>query len=554
MALAAPTRLLYDPIASSQPGLKGGIFARPHPARGSIKQPRIQRHAAAAAAWPLLATRGAQAVVGTAYFAWRVCCVGVGVTSIGVAGLLSLIVGRQYGPIIKNRRRLPKVDIGLPVIGQSHNILKHGWSGGGSSWLRQMQAKNGQAFVFNLLFVNRVAVDYTLYEEHMQALERDGQLRPLFSKSMQQLLGRSSMLTLPGGKGGDLHAKVRQKVAPALAPAELIRLAPQVEAMCRKMLEEMVEETSKEGSTCLLPKTNRLTQDVAAASLLGALADPSLPHLSKLSDLLDLIIAGLFTVPFEKSFGKLTPFGEAMQAKREASALIDELMEEARRTRATAGAGPAHDVLARLAQDSEEGKALTAEEVQDTVLTIGFAGKVTAAAALPVAVVELGKRPEWREKLKKSSTDFAGGIEKAQPALQFIRESMRLKPPAAAFYRASDDWIELGEHGAVPPGMPVAVCMDYPGAGLAGEKDEFKPERWTEDFAKKHFIYFGGATPHSCPGRQLALMEMQIFLHLLCKEYDFEVLSEDTFVDRAFTQVKYKDGLPMKVMRKAVRA
>jgi len=127
---------------------------------------------------------------------------------------------------------------------------------------------------------------------------------------------------------------------------------------------------------------------------------------------------------------------------------------------------------------------------------------------------------------------------------------MRLKPPAAAFYRAADDWIDLGAHGAVPPGMPVAVCMDYPGCGLDGEKDEFRPERWTEDYSRKHFIFFGGATPHVCPGKGLGLMEMQTFLHMLCKDYDFEVLSEETFVDRAFTQVKYKDGMPVRVTRK----
>jgi len=481
----------------------------------------------------------------------------VGVTTVGFAALMSLILAGQYGPVLKHRRRLPKLDLGLPIIGQSRKILEHGWSGGGRSWLRQMQARNGPAYVFNLLFVNRVAVDYPLYEEHMQSLERGGKLRPLFSKTMQRLLGERSMLTLPGGKGGDLHAKVRQKIAPALTQQQLLLLAPQIEAMCRAMLNLMVEETSSSGTTSLIPKTNRLTQEVAAASLLGALADPSLPYLNRMSDLLDDVIAGLFTLPIEKSFGKPTLFGRSLEARQEANDLIDEMMVEAKKRHATQSAkssdAPARDVLGQLAEDSEEGEALTAEEVQDTILTVGFAGKVTAAAALPVAVAELGRRPEWVQKLATEALDFSsGGIEGARPALQFIRESMRLKPPAAAFYRASDDWIELGEHGAVPPGMPVAVCMDYPGAGLApGEEDEFKPDRWTEDFARKNFIFFGGATPHACPGRQLALLEMQIFLHVLCKEYSFEVLSEDTFVDRAFTQVKYKDGLPMKVSAKA---
>ena len=229
-------------------------------------------------------------------------------------------------------------------------------------------------------------------------------------------------LTLPGGRGGSLHAKLRQKVAPALSQQQLLLLVPQIQGLCRQVLEEMAEESAKEGATSLVPRTNRLTQSVAAASLLGALAAPNLPYLSRLSDLLDEVIAGLFTVPVEKSFGKLTPFGRAVQAKRQASELIDEMMDEARRRQAGAGAedsdpsqqGPEApgDVLARLAQDTQEGEALSPAEVQDTVLTVGFAGKVTAAAALPVAVAELARRPLWREALAKDAKDaqLGGGI------------------------------------------------------------------------------------------------------------------------------------------------
>lgn len=470
---------------------------------------------------------------------------GFAFSAIGLGALIGFILAGQYGPILRYRKRLPPVDLGLPIIGQSNKILQHGWSGGGRSWLRHLQAKNGPAFVFDLLFVNRIAIDYPLYEQFMLEMERAGKLRPLFSKSMQTLLGKKSILTLPAGKGGDTHAKVRQKVAPALAPRQLALLTPQVLTLCRRTLEDMADETARDGKTTLLPKTNRLTQDVAAASLLGKFADPALPHLEQLGDLIDKIIDGLFTLPVESSFGKRTLFGLAVDARRAACKLIDDLMLQAR-----AEAETSPDVLSRLARD--EGEALTAEEIHYTVATIAFAGKVTAAAALPVAVAELAKRPASAEHIASETPNFeeGGNIEHPTAALQFIREAMRLKPPAAAFYRASDEWINLGPHGAVPPGIPVAVCMDYPGAGLSGEADEFKPERWTEEYSRKHFIYFGGTTPHSCPGKGLALLEMQVFLHLLCRDYNFEVLSDETFVDRAFTQVKYKDGLPMRVTRK----
>ncbi|CAE8691140.1 unnamed protein product [Polarella glacialis] len=511
-------------------------------AKGLCKTPRLTRCALAPAIAAPLASSLAQRFLG-------LCGAMLGVSGLGLGALLSLILAGQYGPILKHRKRLPPVDLGLPVLGQSNNILKHGWSGGGRSWLRHLQAKHGPAFVFNLLFVNRVAVYYTVYEKYMQELERAGKLRPLFSKSMQSLLGQKSVLTLPGGKGGALHARIRQKIGPALTQQQLCLMAPQVEAMCRLVLEDMVEETIRDGRTTLLPKIDRLTQDVAAASLLGGFADPDLPHLARIRSLMEDIVAGLFNIPVERVFGQETLLGKAMRAKVEACQLIDELSELARKGE---GSRPGQrDVLSQLARESAEGQALSAEEIHDSVVTMAFAGKVTAAAALLVAVVELARRPDWIQRLASEAPHFEEGVERARPALQFIREAMRIKPPAAAFYRGSDEWIDLGELGAVPPGMPVAVCMDHPRAGLAeGMSEDFEPERWTEEHARQYFIFFGGATPHTCPGRGLALLEMQIFLGLLCRDYSFEVLSEETFVDRAITQVKYKNGLPMKVFRK----
>lgn len=266
-------------------------------------------------------------------------------------------------------------------------------------------------------------------------------------------------------------------------------------------------------------------------------------------ELLPAALAGLTAFPPWELFG-LSPFGKAMCARRRANAIIDDIVTRAKLSHE-------NTVVRALSRSSTNRESLTPQEIQDTSLTVAVAGAVTTALATTSAVVQLANQPKWVSRCAEPLSSFDTGIEdNSRPLLQFIRESMRFKVPVSGFRRSQPSgWTSIGEH-KVPPGMAITASVDSLGCPLLGLIDrsaEFDPQRWTNAvYVAKNFLFWGGKQPHSCAGKPVALVEMQVFLQMLCHDYDFEVLSQETTGDR-FMNSNWKDGLPMRVRRKIRR-
>eukprot|EP00913_Durusdinium_trenchii_P000462 g422.t1 len=54
------------------------------------------------------------------------------------------------------------------------------------------------------------------------------------------------------------------------------------------------------------------------------------------------------------------------------------------------------------------------------------------------------------------------------------------------------------------------------------EMGPWAPDRWRTEDVRSKFLAFGGAQPHECIGKHLALLELQLFVKILCKDYDFK--------------------------------
>jgi len=439
---------------------------------------------------------------------------------------------------------LPPADMGKPLIGYSLERLAGGPSDE-KGFFRRMRQQLGPAFMTYFGFQPVVVVDYSVYEKHLLDLERKGELIPMFPDSFSKLLGPNSVLMLPAGAQ---HANLRRRLMAALSPKQVVRRQHEIEARCRAALEAMVEETKECGQTALVPRMNRFTLEVATAFVIGKMEEA---ELEKLIELLPAALAGVSVFPqcFE-CFG-LSPWDEAVNARRQAAALIDDLLMKAK----VSSERKEENVLRALSLPSADGDALSAEEIKDTILTVAMAGSLTTALAIPAAVVQLSNHPEWINICAAPLNRFETGIEDAsRPVLQFIRESMRFKVPVSGYRRAQpSEWTSIGEY-EVPPGMAITTSVDALGCplnGLIEHSTEYLPERWADpQFVADNFLFFGGKQPHSCPGKSVALVEMQLFLQMLCQDYDFEVLSQETAPD-SFANLNYKDGLPMRVRRKA---
>lgn len=453
---------------------------------------------------------------------WENCCNLLKVLSLG---LLGRSLWNQYW--VFRHGNLPPVDLGLPILGHTLQIFKFSLEEWGYRLMKGSAVK-----VTNFLFTTCTMVSYPVYLKHIHRAELDGELVPAWIPSMKALVGDHSVIALPGGKGHGLHKRLRAKILSSMGPKPSLAFLPQILGLVRATLDGLAEETAKNGFAVFEPAASSLASKVSSMMITAGLSDELQ---TRCEEMMDRVIAGIVAVPL--NLGSLTTYGRAMQGRRELFAIVKKLMESPNEDR--------RNIVQDLARASEDGEALSLEEMVDTVITLLVAGKFTTSDALPALLVDLAQHRNWAEKVASEPLAFSG-IEEDSATLRVVRESMRKSPAVGAYRRSCATALDLGEHGRIPAGCPMAVVIN--GYLRDNGGTEFDPDRWTPENARD-FLAFGGSQPHSCVGRYLALLELQAFARVLCKEYEFEAL-DTSLVVAGVVRRTFKDGLKVTIKKK----
>ncbi|KAJ3381113.1 hypothetical protein HDU92_005580 [Lobulomyces angularis] len=198
------------------------------------------------------------------------------------------------------------------------------------------------------------------------------------------------------------------------------------------------------------------------------------------------------------------------------------------------------DILSMLIKANESevaSKKLSDAELKGQVGTFLLAGHETTSVALSWTLYYLALNPDIQEKLyvevskvldtKDSFPTFDQVNTQMKYVDSVIKEVLRLVPPAPITSRVTTQDDELGGY-MIPKGTPIILA---PGViqrhkEFWGENaDEFVPERWLEtnetskNIAKFIPFLFG---PRNCIGSKFALIEMNIVLSVLVKNFRFE--------------------------------
>lgn len=447
---------------------------------------------------------------------------------------------KQYGKLLVYRARghPGKTDNGLPLLGHISFL----WEGL-APWGRRLYEENGKVFNIYLFGEHVTLIDWEVYEQHVAKAEDAGDLIPQWPPHIKKLIGGNSVLTLRAGKSAECsrHKLLKAKMMQALAPKQVLLLAERMEAAARQMLDKCVEETALHGEASMKALIHRFAFENAAVSVLGDLADDK-TLLDEMIPWVDGFMDGLIAlVPIDLP---VFAFGRAMNGRRALATFLTTLLTKAK----------THDsqrnVLAQFVTASSGGRALTEDEMVDSLTTIILAGIITTAFTIPHIIVNLWKHPDWAERIatEARSTPWTqeSGIEAPRSeVLKFVRETMRIRPAIDVYRRASVTGpVDLGEYGTVPAGWPIAVLFATHGYDMG---DEFDPSRWTPELSRA-FVGFGGHGPHHCAGKNLALLEMQIVAQVVANGgYKVEVL--DPTVVPELGGMHYKGGLRVKVTR-----
>jgi cytochrome P450 len=199
--------------------------------------------------------------------------------------------------------------------------------------------------------------------------------------------------------------------------------------------------------------------------------------------------------------------------------------------------------------------------LRDEAMTLFLAGHETTALTMSWTWYLLAQHPEVEAKLHAELDTVLGGRTPTiadLPALkyadQIIKESMRLYPPAYAMGREALQSFELG--GYRIPAKAQIFFFQYAthrDPRFFAEPEQFKPERWTDEFVKQlpRYAYFPfGGGPRLCIGNSFALMETVLILTTIAQRFRLKLVSNEPIKPIPGITLRPENGVKMIVEKR----
>ena len=234
-----------------------------------------------------------------------------------------------------------------------------------------------------------------------------------------------------------------------------------------------------------------------------------------------------------------TPTDRRYRREMEAyEARLDELIA----ARLEAGTGPDaessdDDLLSILLHaEDPEGNGLSETEVRDNMLTFMFAGHETTALGLSYTFMLLAEHDDVVQRLRgELETVLNGGrpgfehVPELEYTEQVVREALRLYPPAFALFRQATEDAVVGGY-RIPEGTILTLPQFHihTDERFYDDPESFSPDRWNDDgIERPEYAYFPfGGGPRHCIGMRFAMLEMQLVVATVVREFDLTLLSD----------------------------
>jgi cytochrome P450 len=345
---------------------------------------------------------------------------------------------------------------------------------------------------------------------------------------------------------GDFWLRQRRLVQPAFHRARIAAYAGTMVEYAQRIMEGWRAGEERDVHQEMM----RLTLQIVAKTLFNADVARDTQDVGKSLELLLELGADFRRTLFVPHW---VPTPTNLRIKREI-AFIESILYRIISERRASG-DDAGDLLSMLlhAQD-EDGSRMTDKQLRDETITLFLAGHETTASSLSWTWLLLAQNPYVEAKLHAELDEVLGSRAPSMDDLarlpyttNVITESMRLYPPAWGLARIAVEDHELGGY-PVRKGMGVAMAqwVVHRDPRWYDAPEEFRPERWEGDFAKRipRFAYFPfGGGPRQCIGNSFALMEATLILATIAQKYRLRLVPDHPVVPLASITLRPRYGM-----------
>jgi cytochrome P450 len=355
----------------------------------------------------------------------------------------------------------------------------------------------------------------------------DYQKGPVLRTFSRPLLGDGILVS-----EGEQHRERRKLVAPAFAHQRVSKYAVVMLTHAESAQADWGEGQQIDIAQAMM----RLTLGIVGRTLFDV----------DLLDHAETLRRDIATLQSSLMFQIRLPFRLPLQGKaRAALAHLNETVYRMIRDRRKSGIDKG-DLLAMLllSSDEETGQHLTDEQVRDEAMTLFLAGHETTAQALSWSWYLLARHPEYFARLRSEGMPFA---------LQVMKESMRLYPPAFLLARSALRDTSIGGFSVRKDELVfIAPWLLHRDARQFEDPLRFDPDRFLPDrearLPRFAYIPFGGGR-RICIGNQFALMEGQIILSTIGAHLDMELLSRKPVELQPLLTLRPKNGIGVRIRR-----
>lgn len=341
---------------------------------------------------------------------------------------------------------------------------------------------------------------------------------------------------------GDYWRRQRRLTQPAFHRQKLAALAQTMISETADWLDEL-KRHNKQQPLNVSQAFMDVTMRIVCKTLFGSDVATQLGGLSSALDTLNYMANDRLMSPVQVPLNWPTPGNRRF---RRASALVDTFIYDLinqRRKDTDMG----DDLLSMLltTEDEETGERMSDKQLRDECVTLFAAGHETTAVSMAWTLHLLSQNPDVLNRLRSESQLALGSARTPAPdlfralpyTLQVVQESLRLYPPAWIMSRLALGDDHIGPY-TIPKGTAALVCpyllhrdpTNWP------DPERFDPDRFAPGGEKDQlhsyaYLPFGGG-PRLCIGNQFALMEMQILLAMLVRDFDIQCIPNQRVVPR----------------------
>ncbi len=402
----------------------------------------------------------------------------------------------------------------------------------------------------NIMTSNPDFIKHVLQKNH-----RNYKKSPIQTDALGQFLGKG-LLTV----NGDYWLRQRRLIQPGFHKQKLKGLAGVMQAEIEKSCQVFDEAAEKNEVIDVAPIFMKIAFRVVAKSLFSTgIEEDQIDLLANGVTSLQEFVIQLIRLPFLNPIRRINgAYKKHFKILEEMDELLMEVIQQ-RRDAGTSNDDLLDMLLSVRYEDTEKG--MTDRQLLDETKILFVAGHETTGNALSWMLYLLTQHPHQVKKLEQEiqtilqdRTPTFTDIPQLQYTAQVINESMRLYPPAWITDRVA---IEADEFDGVPipKGQLITLLIHSAHRHNAfwENASSFQPERFEKSKQKEQhlfaFLPFGGGQ-RLCIGNLFAMMEMQLVLVHLIRNYEFELVDKEDVKVQVLVTLRPENGMKVRVKKK----